>query len=73
MIAAATALGGAQRAFQQWSADALALQAGLDAEERQAPDALAHERERHPDDLAVELGDPRARGIAVAEVADPDP
>ena len=53
------------------AADALTLQPGLDAEQRQAPDALADERERRPDDLAVELGDPRARRVAVAEVADP--
>ena len=69
---AAAALGVAQRGVEQPVADAAALEPGPHAEQAQAPDALAHERERDADDLAVVLRDPRAVRVGALQVRDPE-
>ena len=51
------------------AADAAALEVVGDGEQREAPDALAHERQRDADDLAVALGDPAPPGSVSQQVA----
>jgi hypothetical protein len=70
---AAAALAVGERGFEQPAPDPAALVVRMHPEEAEAPEALAHERERHADDLAVVVGDPRAVRIGPLQVRDPQP
>ena len=72
MIAPALAAAGVlERALEQRAADAAGLVLGQHDEQRQAPDALAVERERGADHAPVVLGHPRAARIALEQLVDP--
>ncbi len=43
---------------------------GADHEQRQAPDPLAHQRHRAPDDAAPALGHPGAAGVGGEQMVD---
>lgn len=59
-----------ERLLDQRASDPAALNARLDGQQRQAPQALAHHSLRHADDLLVALGDEAALGIAPQQMAE---
>ena len=59
-----------ERAVQQFAPDAAALQVLIDGEQREAPEALAHEPHRHAGDDALVLGDPGPAGVGHARMVD---
>ena len=68
---AAAAVGVPQRRVEQLAPDALRLAVRVHAEQAQAPDPLAHQGEREPDDARPRRRRPSARGIGSLQMRDP--